>query len=80
MSDQLATATLSLTVLLLGAGIVGIFGMWGTIKTLLAKFEMHETMCEQLHERHAERLDKLEENQSRLIAVCGELQRFRDKH
>ena len=60
MSDPILNGAISLAVLLLGAGVVGIFGMWGSLKSMAAKLESHVSLCDAIHQMLSDRLARLE--------------------
>lgn len=57
----LLSGVVSLLVLLLGAGIVGLFGLWKGLASLTEKIMNQAKICELMHTVNSERIDRIEE-------------------
>lgn len=60
MENVIANIIVGLAVLLVGAGVTGLFSTWAAVKTLAAKLESHEMIDGAREEHCQEQLDRLE--------------------
>lgn len=66
MENVVANIIVGLAVLLVGAGVTGLFSTWAAVKTLATKLESHEQIDASREEHCQEQLDRLESRLSSL--------------